>query len=140
MKNNKRYSELVQLQTFDERYDYLKLNGEVGIDTFGPNRIFNQKFYRSKEWKRVRDEVIIRDGACDLGIPGREITGRIYIHHMNPITMDDISDSSDLLLNPDNLICVSEDTHNAIHYGDKSLIHKNDIVERKPNDTCPWKR
>lgn len=140
MKNNKRYSELVQLQTFDERYDYLKLNGEVGIDTFGPNRIFNQKFYRSKEWKRVRDEVIVRDGACDLGIPGREITGKIYIHHMNPITMDDISDSSDLLLNPDNLICVSEDTHNAIHYGDKSLIHKNDIVERKPNDTCPWKR
>lgn len=140
MKNNKRYSELVQLQTFDERYDYLKLNGEVGIDTFGPNRIFNQKFYRSKEWKRVRDEVIIRDGACDLGIPGKEITGKIYIHHMNPITMDDISDSSDLLLNPDNLICVSEDTHNAIHYGDKSLIHKNDIVERKPNDTCPWKR
>ncbi len=140
MNNTKRYSDLVQLQTFDERYEYLKLNGEVGIDTFGPNRIFNQKFYRSKEWKRVRDEIIIRDGGCDLGIKGREITGQIYIHHINPITIDDISNSTEKLFSPDNLICVSQDTHNAIHYGDASLIHKNDIVERKPNDTCPWKR
>lgn len=139
-KNIKRYSDVAQLETFDERYDYLKLNGVVADETFGPNRYFNQKFYRSKEWKDIRDKVIIRDNGCDLGIPGREIAGRIYIHHMNPIDINDISESTDYLLNPEYLICVSEDTHNAIHYGDKTLAHKNDIIERKPNDTCPWKR
>ena len=140
MKNTKRYSDLAQLNTFDERYEYLKLNGSVAVETFGSNRYFNQKFYKSKEWKDVRDKVIIRDNGCDLGIPGREIAGTIYIHHMNPIDINDISESTENLLNPEFLICVSQDTHNAIHYGDENLLHKNDIIERKPNDTCPWKR
>lgn len=133
------YSELSGFRTFEERFDYLRLNGTVGADTFGFDRRFNQIFYRSTEWKRVRDIVITRDCGCDLGIDGRAIPGRILIHHMNPITMADILEGSDRLLNPENLICVSHDTHNAIHYGDISICG-NDIVERRPGDTILWKR
>ena len=132
------YSQLKQLQTFEERYDYLKLGGVVGEDTFGFDRYLNQNFYRSREWKRVRDEVIMRDNGCDLGVDGHEIRGKILIHHMNPITSDDIRRVSDYLLNPEYLICVTHRTHNAIHYGDVSLIVAAPI-ERTQNDTCPWR-
>lgn len=134
----KNYSELSLLPTFEERFKYLKLEGSVGADTFGFDRIFNQKFYQSYEWKTVRNEIIVRDLGCDLGIEDRQIFGRILIHHMNPISLKDISDATKFLLNPEYLICVSHDTHNAIHYGDIRLV-KKDLVERKPNDTCPWK-
>ena len=132
------YSQLKQLQTFEERYDYLKLGGVVGEDTFGFDRYLNQNFYRSREWKHVRDEVIMRDNGCDLGIDGYEIRGKILIHHMNPITSEDIHRVSEYLLNPEYLICVAHRTHNAIHYGDESLIVTSPI-ERTQNDTCPWR-
>ena len=132
------YSQLKQLQTFEERYDYLKLGGVVGEDTFGFDRYLNQNFYRSREWKRVRDEVIMRDNGCDLGVDGHEIRGKILIHHMNPIISEDIHRVSDYLLNPEYLICVTHRTHNAIHYGDESLIVTAPI-ERTQNDTCPWR-
>ena len=132
------YSQLKRLQTFEERYDYLKLGGVVGEDTFGFDRYLNQIFYRSREWKRVRDEVIMRDNGCDLGVDGHEIRGKILIHHMNPITSEDIHRVSDYLLNPEYLICVTHRTHNAIHYGDESLIVSAPI-ERTQNDTCPWR-
>lgn len=133
------YSELIRLPTFEERYRYLRLNGSVGKDTFGFDRIFNQIFYRSREWKSVRNEVILRDGACDLGVEGHEIYGRIIIHHMNPISLEDIQENSDFLMNPEYLITTMHLTHNAIHYGDEDLLPKAPI-ERRPNDTCPWKR
>lgn len=136
---SKSYRELSRLHTFEERFRYLRLRGDVGRDTFGFDRVFNQKFYNSSEWKRVRRKVILRDNGCDLGIPGHDISGVILIHHLNPITMKDIEDGSDALLDPDNLICTSHLTHNAIHYGDENLLPKNPI-ERKPNDTCPWKK
>lgn len=136
--DTKRYSELILLPTFEERFEYLKLNGTVGTATFGFDRVFNQQFYQSVEWKRVRDEIIVRDCGRDLGIQGREIYGRILIHHMNPITITDIQHVTPYLLNPEFLICVSHDTHNAIHYGDASLLAM-EPVERKPGDTCPWK-
>lgn len=132
------YSELKRLQTFQERYEYLKLAGEVGNPTFGYNRYFNQKFYHSSEWRNVRNEVILRDNGCDLGVPDYEIHGRIYIHHINPITLQDVETLSDNLLNPDNLICVTFDTHNAIHYGDERTLPKVPL-ERTPGDTCPWR-
>lgn len=132
------YSELVTLPTFEERFRYLKLDGEVGKETFGFDRYLNQLFYKSPEWKSVRNQIIIRDGGCDLGIQGREIYGRILIHHMNPLTVDDILKRSDLLLNPEYLICTVKRTHGAIHYGDETLL-MSDPVERTKNDTCPWK-
>lgn len=133
----KTYKEMSRLETFEERFDYLKLNGSVGSDTFGFDRWLNQKFYRSKEWKRTRDQVIIRDNGCDLGIPGREIQGKIIIHHVNPITVEDICDITEYLMNPDYLVCTSQNTHNAIHYGDVNLLPK-DPVTRKPGDTKLW--
>lgn len=132
------YSELIEIPTFEERFRYLQLNGSVGQDTFGFDRYMNQVFYQSREWKRVRDQVIIRDNGCDLGIEGYEIHGKILIHHMNPITVKDIATISDYLMNPEYLICVSHTTHNAIHYGDENLIPKGPII-RTPNDTCPWR-
>ena len=133
------YSELCQLSTFEERFDYLRLNGSVGKDTFGFDRYLNQQFYRSREWKHIRDQVILRDNGCDLGVEGYEIRGRILIHHINPISVEDIQTMSDLLMNPEYLICASHCTHNAIHYGDESLIITAPI-ERTQNDTCPWRR
>lgn len=133
------YSELIQLPTFEERFRYLQLNGVVGADTFGFDRYMNQIFYRSQKWKEVRDQVIIRDNGCDLGIPGREIHGRVTIHHMNPIRLSDIKNESAYLLNPEYLISVTHNTHNAIHYGDENLLIKPPI-ERSKNDTCPWRK
>lgn len=139
MTNIKTYSELITLPTFEERYRYLRLQGTVGKDTFGFDRYLNQKFYRSAEWKRIRDQVIVRDNGCDLGIEDRMIHGRILIHHMNPITDKDILNMTDALLNPEFLICVTHETHNAIHYGDENQLVLAPII-RTPNDTCPWKR
>ena len=135
----KTYSELILLPTFQERYHYLRLNGRVGEDTFGFDRYLNQIFYRSQKWKSIRDLVIIRDCGCDLGVEGYEIYGKIIIHHMNPITLKDIERESDYLLDPEFLICTTHNTHNAIHYGDESLLITAPI-ERTKNDTCPWKR
>ena len=136
--NIRTYSELIQLPTFEERFDYLRLDGVVGKDTFGFDRYLNQQFYRSSEWKRIRNQVIVRDNGCDLGIDEYEIHGRILIHHMNPISIEDLQHMSDLLMNPEYLICVSHRTHNAIHYGDENLIVTTPI-ERSQNDTCPWR-
>lgn len=127
-----------KLETFEERYQYLRLDGVVGEDTFGFDRYLNQTFYRSQRWKRVRDQVIVRDNGCDLGIEGHEIYGKVLIHHMNPITIRDIENESDFLLNPEYLICVTHNTHNAIHYGDEGLLMKGPI-ERTKNDMCPWR-
>lgn len=136
----KTYSELCKLKTFEERFKYLQLNdGRVGEDTFGYERYLNQQFYRSREWKRLRDELIVRDNGCDLGVEGYNIYGRVIIHHMNPITKDDILNQTDYLMNPEFLICTTHNTHNAIHYGDESLLIL-DPIERTKNDTCPWKR
>lgn len=132
------YSELITLPTFEERFHYLQLDGRVGEETFGFDRYLNQAFYKSEEWLRVRDLVIVRDNGCDLGIEGREIYGRILIHHMNPITIDDIAKRSKYLLDPEYLITTVKNTHDAIHYGDESLLIKLPI-ERTRNDTCPWK-
>lgn len=133
------YSELSSLQTFEERYEYLRLDGVVGEETFGFDRYLNQIFYRSKEWKHIRELVIIRDNGCDLGIAGHEIHSKILIHHMNPISASDILNRKEELLNPEYLITTVLDTHNAIHYGDATLL-AGTPVERKPFDTCPWKR
>lgn len=133
------YTELCQLSTFEDRYKYLMLRGSVGVDTFGFDRIFNQRFYKSREWLKVRDEVFLRDKGCDLGIEGREVYGKFIIHHMNPITLQDLEEHSDLLFDPEYLITTIHSTHNAIHYGDNSLLNELPI-ERSPNDTCPWKR
>ena len=139
MSSIKTYSELIKLTTFEDRFQYLQLSGKVGNETFGFDRYINQNFYRSAAWKRIRDQVIVRDNGCDLGIDDRMIGGKILIHHMNPITDKDIVDQTSILLNPEYLICVSHNTHNAIHYGDKNLLVKDPIVRTK-NDTCPWIR
>ncbi len=135
----KTYSELSKLKTFRERFDYLKLDGTVGEETFGFDRYLNQRFYKSLEWRRIRDLVIIRDNGCDLGVDGYEIYGKVLIHHINPITVKDLSLSTDLLLNPEYLISTTIKTHNAIHYGDETLLN-NFFTERSKNDTCLWKR
>ena len=132
------YSELILLPTFEERFKYLQLNGRVGDDTFGFDRYINQNFYKSAEWKRIRDRIIIRDNGCDLALEGYEIYGRILIHHMNPITAKDIGLNTEYLMNPEYLICVTHNTHNAIHYGDEKLLMKGPVVRTK-NDTCPWR-
>lgn len=137
--NIRTYSELVTLPTFEERYEYLRLGGRIGEETFGFDRWLNQRFYNDREWRAIRDEVIIRDNGCDLGIDGREIYSRIIIHHMNPITMEDILNRTKYLLDPEYLICTVKRTHDAIHYGDRSLLMLDPIVRTK-NDTCPWKQ
>lgn len=138
MKNIKTYSELITIPTFEERFEYLKLDGQVGVETFGFNRYLNQAFYKSDEWLSIRDYVITRDNGCDLGMEGYEIYGRILIHHINPITKDDIIQRSRILLDPENLITTVKRTHDAIHYGDSNLLMKAPI-ERRKNDTCPWR-
>ena len=137
--NIKTYSELITLPTFEERYRYLRLRGQVGTETFGFDRWLNQQFYKDPEWLAVRDYVIVRDNGCDLAMPDREIRTRILVHHMNPITKEDIMRRTKFLLDPEYLICTIKNTHDAIHYGDESLL----IIaptERSKNDTCPWKR
>lgn len=133
------YTDLKALKTWEERIRYLKLDGVVGGETFGFDRYLNQMFYRSTEWKRVRRDIIIRDKGTDLGIDDREIAGKIYIHHMNPLEVKDIVDSTDYLLNPEFLICCSKATHDYIHYGVKSNVPKV-VTERSPFDTSPWRK
>ena len=139
MRSIRTYSELIKIPTFEERYEYLRLGGKVGEETFGFDRYLNQMFYRSKEWRSIRDHVITRDNGCDLAMEGHEVYSRILIHHMNPITADDILQRSEYLLNPEYLISTIKRTHDAIHYGDRSLLIVAPI-ERTKNDTCPWKR
>lgn len=134
----KTYSELITLPTFEERFEYLQLKGTVGQETFGFDRYLNQILYSSKEWKSLRNKIIVRDNGCDLALDGFEIHGRILIHHINPITIDDVIKRREMVFDPENLICVTHNTHNAIHYGDKSLLITGPI-ERRANDTCPWK-
>lgn len=136
---DKTYSETIALPTFIERYRYLRLGGRVGEETFGFDRWLNQKFYKDPEWMRARDKVIIRDNGCDLGMEGHEIQGRIYVHHINPITKEDIMRRDPCLFDPENLICTIKNTHDAIHYGDESLLIIAPTI-RTRNDTCPWKR
>lgn len=131
------YSELLHYDTFEDRYNYLRLNGSVGLDTFGFDRHMNQQFYRSREWKQMRNLVIARDYGCDLGLEGYEIHEAIYVHHMNPMTPDDIKHGNDDILDPEFLICVTHKTHNAIHYGDERLLPRQ-LVERRPGDTKLW--
>ena len=137
--NYRTYTELSRLPTFEERYRYLRLTGQVGKETFGFDRYLNQNFYRSQRWKRIRDEVILRDNGRDLGVEGYEIYGRIIIHHMNPITLEDIERETSYLLDPEFLICTVHRTHNAIHYGDENLLITAPI-ERTKYDTCPWRK
>lgn len=139
MTNIKTYSELITIPTFEERYRYLRIGGTVGEETFGFDRYLNQIFYKTKEWLAIRDLVIVRDFGCDLAITDREIHGRILVHHMNPITKEDVLNRSKFLLDPEYLICTSKNTHDAIHYGDDDLLI-NVPVDRRPNDTCPWRR
>ena len=134
------YSELMTLPTFEQRYQYLRLSGRVGADTFGFDRYLNQRLYqRDPRWKDVREHVIIRDNGCDLGIEDRMIFDKVLVHHMNPVTIDDILKEREWIFDPEFLICTSHITHNAIHYGDENLLMKAPI-ERRPNDTCPWKQ
>lgn len=133
------YTELSKLRTFEDRFRYLLLDGSVSQDTFGFDRWMNQIFYRSAQWKRIRDRVIIRDNGCDLGVDGHDIYGKVLVHHMNPVTKEEIMSGSMRILDPEYLISVSMDTHNAIHYGDLSYLKRFVVAERLPNDTCPWK-
>lgn len=135
----KTYSELIQLPTFQERFEYLKLDGQVGVQTFGFDRYINQQFYRSTEWKRIKNSVIVRDNGCDMAHPDYPIYGKMVVHHLNPVDEDDVLMQRDILINPEYLVCVSLLTHNAIHYGDFNILPKP-YVERQPNDTCPWKQ
>lgn len=135
----KSYSELIQLPTFLDRYRYLKIGGRIGEDTFGFDRYLNQTLYRSAEWKRFRREIVVRDEGRDLGCDGYEIVGNILVHHINPITLEDVLNRDPKIFDPENVICVSHNTHNAIHYGGENLLITEPVI-RKPNDTCPWKK
>lgn len=148
--NQRTYSELCQYSTFGDRFHYLQLHGAVGHDTFGFDRYLNQDFYQSREWRMFRDKIIVRDMGCDLGVPDHEITDwvvrggrlirpRITIHHITPITKEDVLEHRECLLDPDNVICVSDQTHKAIHYGDDSILEPV-FTERRPGDTCPWRK
>ena len=139
MKMNRTYSELITLLTFAERFKYLKLDGSIGRETFGFKRWINQELYHCDKWLKFRDKIIIRDNGCDLGVPGYDIYGSILIHHLNPVTYEDILCQNSCVFDPENAICTRLKTHNAIHYGDDSLLIVSPI-ERSPNDTCPWKK
>jgi hypothetical protein len=138
------YTELIKLPTFEERFEYLKLNSSIGAITFGFDRYANQIFYSSNAWKEIRRKVILRDsndmGVLDLGHPDYQISGKVMVHHMNPIKIEDIIDKKDYILDPEFLICVSKETHNAIHYGDSNLLPRYTFIVRTPNDTCPWRK
>lgn len=134
----KTYSELIRFKTLEERYRYLRIGGRIGEETFGFDRWMNQAFYKDPRWRDIRDEVITRDNGCDLGLEGYDIHGKIFVHHMNPVTKDDILHNFDSLLNPEFLISTSKRTHDAIHYGNEDLLPQSPIV-RTRNDTCPWK-
>jgi hypothetical protein len=137
MTKNRSYSELCKFTEFEDRFDYLKLNGEVGRSTFGFDRWINQRFYTSYEWKRARNFVILRDNGCDLGVPGYEINGDMLIHHINPMVADDIIHGEEWIFDPEYLITTTHNTHNAIHFGDDKLLPKV-VLSRSPNDTKLW--
>lgn len=137
--NTKSYLECIRLPTFLDRYRYLQIGGFVGKETFGYDRYLNQILYRTAEWKRFRRDMILRDNGCDLGCEGYEIFGNILVHHINPITVEDVVNRNPCIFDPNNVICTSLNTHNAIHYGDETNLITEPVV-RKPNDTCPWKR
>lgn len=139
MTTTKSYSELMRLKTFEERYRYLRIGGAVGKETFGYDRYLNQILYTSQDWRNFRNPIILRDNGCDLACRDRELESRVIVHHINPITVEDVLNRDPKIFDPENVICVSHNTHQAIHYGDENLLYKNP-VERKPNDTCPWKR
>lgn len=141
MKSIKRYSELIRLPTAEERFNYLKISSNVGEPTFGFSRYLNQAFYTSKEWRRFRNDMILRDNGCDMALEDREIPpgAKLILHHIVPLTLEDVEEASDALFDPENVVCVSDRTHEAIHYGDISLLVLDPIV-RRPNDTCPWKQ
>lgn len=135
------YSELILLPTFDERFEYLKLlDGKIGAETFGQSRYINQAFYRSAEWKSLRNQIIVRDLGCDLGVEGYEIMKRAYIHHLNPVTREQLINRDPIAWDPENLITVSQDTHNALHFGIKLPLAMIKPIERMPGDTCPWRK
>ena len=136
--NIRTYSEIITLKTYEERFDYLKIGGQVGRETFGYDRYLNQILYNTKQWKKFRREIIIRDNACDLACEGYEINYRILVHHINPITVEDIINRNPMIFDPENAITTNHRTHNAIHYGDKNLLVLQPM-ERIPNDTCPWR-
>lgn len=136
--NIRTYSEMITLKTYEERFDYLKIGGQVGRETFGYDRYLNQILYNTKQWKTFRREIIIRDNACDLACEGYEINYRILVHHINPITVEDIINRNPMIFDPENAITTTHRTHNAIHYGDKNLLVLQPM-ERTPNDTCPWR-
>ena len=133
------YSELSKLKTFKERFEYLKLDGLIGEETFGWDRYLNQVFYKSPEWRSTRDKIIVRDNGRDLGVEGYDIFGKIIIHHMNPMSLGDLANRNPDIFNPEYLICVSHETHNAIHYGDVNQLNLG-LIERTANDTCPWRK
>lgn len=135
--STKSYSHLISLPTFEERFAYLQCNGVVGESTFGFDRVLNQKFYTSKEWRDTRQRIILRDNACDLAFQDCPILGQIFIHHINPIAINDIAEATEFLLNPENLVCMSYETHNLLHYGGE--CPKKSFIERTKNDTCPWR-
>ena len=141
MTSIKRYSELIRLPTAEERFNYLKLSGSVGASTFGFDRYLNQQFYRSKEWRKFRSDMILRDNGCDMALPGREIPNgaKLILHHINPLTLEEVEEQGEALFDPENVVCVSDRTHNAIHFGDISLLVMEPIV-RRPYDTFPWRQ
>ena len=132
------YFDLIQIDSFIERYYYLRITGQVGESTFGVDRYINQMLYKSRKWRRTRDRIIIRDNACDLGVEGYELDNYIIVHHINPITLEDIEEERDIVFDPENLICCSRRTHEAIHFGDESILPKQ-YSPRRPNDTCLWR-
>lgn len=136
---NRRYSELILIPTFEERYEYCRLDSGVGAETFGFDRYLNQMFYSSKEWRAFRRQILIRDNGFDLAFPDRPIIGKIFVHHLNPLTVEELKFGGEELFNPDNFVCVSFDTHQAIHYGDKSLLIPSELTVRTPGDTAPWR-
>ncbi len=132
------YNDLIQLKTFEERFQYLKIHGKVGEETFGLDRYINQQLYKSQRWRSTRSKIIIRDDGCDLGIDGRQMDEYIVVHHMNPIDLEDIEEERDIVFDPDYLICCSTRTHRAIHFGDENLLLRDPVI-RRPNDTCLWR-
>ena len=140
MKNTKTYSELSSIDSYEERFNYLKCNSGIGIDTFGYDRYLNQAFYSSKEWKDFRHRIIVRDNGCDMGHPEHPISRAITIHHLNPITKEDVVNRSPCLFDPENVVCVSDLTHKLIHYGNQNGVKEININNRSKDDTCPWKK
>ena len=136
---SRHYSELITIDSFEDRYEYCRLSGRVGAETFGFDRYLNQMFYSSAEWKQFRQHILVRDNGLDLAHKDRPIIGRVFVHHLNPLSVEDLKFGGARLFDPENFVCVSFDTHQAIHYGDRTLLAPSDLVVRRPNDTVPWR-